>query len=204
MAAKPHDAEQKIKEAARKIFQEKGFAATKTRDIAEAAGINLALLNYYFRSKQKLYNIIMTESIQFFFGNLVSILNDEKTTIRQKLDLFVEKEISIISQNPDIPLFVINEARTNPEEFAKMLKLKEKLNKSKFVEQFQHEMMMGKLPKINPIHLALNLSSLIVFPFIANPLFQATIKYSKKDFTQILEERKRLIPLWIDAMLKVE
>lgn len=203
MGAKPQDAEQKIKEAARKIFQEKGFAATKTRDIAEASGINLALLNYYFRSKQKLYNIIMQETIQGFFGNLIEILNDEKTTIRKKLELFVEKEIDILLQNPDIPLFIINEARANQEEFSKILNLKEKVGKSKFIEQFQKEIKSGKMPKINPIHLVFNLSSLVVFPFIANPMFQATINYSKKEFLQLIEERKKLIPLWMDAMLKV-
>jgi len=47
--------EAKIKAAARVVFHKNGFAATRTRDIAEEAGINLALLNYYFRSKQNHY-----------------------------------------------------------------------------------------------------------------------------------------------------
>jgi AcrR family transcriptional regulator len=57
--------EEKIKQAARDLFQEKGFSATKTRDIAERSGINLALLNYYFRSKSKLFD--------FLFGGFISI-----------------------------------------------------------------------------------------------------------------------------------
>ena len=56
--------EEKIKIAARSVFHKKGYAATRTRDIAEEAGINLALLNYYFRSKEKLIDIIMTETMQ--------------------------------------------------------------------------------------------------------------------------------------------
>ena len=71
---KEKDTEQKIKEAAKKVFQQKGFAGTRTRDIAEEAGINLALLNYYFRSKKKLYEIIMLESLREFFAGVLLIL----------------------------------------------------------------------------------------------------------------------------------
>ena len=60
--------EEKIKEAAKKVFLKKGYAATRTRDIAEEAGINLALLNYYFRSKEKLFDLIMLEKLEKFFG----------------------------------------------------------------------------------------------------------------------------------------
>jgi len=77
-------AEQKIIEAARKLFTEKSFDAVKTRDIANEAGINLALLNYYFRSKEKLFEIVMQENMQKFFQSIVGIINDEETTIREK------------------------------------------------------------------------------------------------------------------------
>ena len=64
-AIKDLSTEQKIKNAARKVFTEKGYAATRTRDIAEAAGINLALLNYYFRSKQKLFEEVFGVTAEF-------------------------------------------------------------------------------------------------------------------------------------------
>ncbi|MGN6539204.1 MAG: TetR/AcrR family transcriptional regulator, partial [Ginsengibacter sp.] len=76
--------EEKIKEAARKVFMEKGFAATRTRDIAEESGINLALLNYYFRSKEKLFHEVMSEKIQQFFGVLFPIINDSSTKLETK------------------------------------------------------------------------------------------------------------------------
>ena len=79
-------AEKKILEAARKLFTEKGYDATKTRDIAEEAGINLALLNYYFRSKEKLFEIIMLENIGHFFQGVLVIVNDEKTTVQEKIE----------------------------------------------------------------------------------------------------------------------
>src|SRR3954470_1649970 len=80
-----HSAEEKIKAAARVVFHQKGFAATRTRDIAQEAGINLALLNYYFRSKQKLFDLIMAETVSAFMQNMVLVLNDEKTTLAHKI-----------------------------------------------------------------------------------------------------------------------
>ena len=76
--------EQKIKEAARKLFTQKGFAATRTRDIAEEAGINLALLNYYFRSKQKLFDLIMMENFRQFIGGLAANFTDETLTLEER------------------------------------------------------------------------------------------------------------------------
>ena len=204
MSEKTLDTEQKIKEAARKIFHEKGFAATKTRDIAEEAGINLALLNYYFRSKEKLYDIIMLETIQDFFGNILLVLNDEKTSLHEKLELFVAKYIDYISKNIDIPLFILNEARKNPEEFAQQLDFEEKIKNSKFAQQFKKEVKKGNVAKGNPLHILMNISSLIIFPFIASPLIKAVTKTKQAEFDQMMKERKKLIPIWIDAMFKVK
>ncbi|MBS1688702.1 MAG: TetR/AcrR family transcriptional regulator, partial [Bacteroidetes bacterium] len=81
--------EEKIKEAARKVFLQKGYAATRTRDIAEEAGYNLALLNYYFRSKEKLFDIIMVETMQNFLHSVKEILRDEQTSLQEKLELLV-------------------------------------------------------------------------------------------------------------------
>ena len=76
--------EDKIKEAARKVFTSKGYAATRTRDIAEEAGINLALLNYYFRTKEKLFEIIMAEKMFKLFSVLAPVIDDPKTTLEKK------------------------------------------------------------------------------------------------------------------------
>ena len=66
--------EEKIKAAARKVFTRKGFAATRTRDISEEAGINLALLNYYFRSKEKLFDLVMMENMQHFLIGMKEVI----------------------------------------------------------------------------------------------------------------------------------
>ena len=99
--------EEKIKEAARKVFTQKGYAATRTRDIAEEAGINLALLNYYFRSKEKLFEIVILEKMQILLGKLGPALMDERTSLEQKVEQIAEHYIDALIANPDIPLFVL-------------------------------------------------------------------------------------------------
>src|ERR1700740_358677 len=92
--------EEKIKNAARVIFHKKGYAATRTRDIAEEAGINLALLNYYFRSKEKLFDIIMAESLHDFRKHITTALNDEKTSLENKIETFVSNYIDLLINQP--------------------------------------------------------------------------------------------------------
>ena len=91
MTIKELDTEGKIKEAARIVFTQKGYAAARTRDIAEEAGINLSLLNYYFRSKEKLFNIIMTEKIQQFFGAMFPVISDDHLSLEVKIEQFVSR-----------------------------------------------------------------------------------------------------------------
>src|SRR5579863_7546056 len=100
--------EEKLKEAAKAVFTRKGFAATKVRDIAAEAGINLALVNYYFRSKEKLFEVIMAETVQKLFEKIKPVINDESTSIEQKLELIVDHYLEMLTQNPDFPLFIVN------------------------------------------------------------------------------------------------
>src|SRR5690349_22519623 len=93
--------EDKIKEAARKVFTQKGYAATRTRDIAEEAGINLALLNYYFRSKEKLFEIVILEKMHILLGKIGPAMMDERTSIEQKVEQIAEHYINTLVANPD-------------------------------------------------------------------------------------------------------
>lgn len=196
------DTEQKIKEAARKIFHEKGFDATKTRDIAQASGINLALLNYYFRSKKKLYDIIMLETLNSFFGSLLLILNDENTDFHQKLSRIVEHYIDSFSAKPDIPLFILSEAKNNSKEFLAKLNIAGKIAETLFVRQFAAAVQVGIMPQnIQPLHFLLNLAGMVVFPFVARPVLIGANVCNTADFKKLMQERKQLIPQWIAILL---
>ena len=188
--------EEKIKEAAQKVFLKKGYAATRTRDIAEEAGINLALLNYYFRSKEKLFDLIMLEKLEKFFGAIAPVLNNTDTSLNEKIVLFSNNYIDLLMGNPELPLFILSEVRHNPERFAHKLPLS-RIVDSNFIKQL-HE----KRPDINPIHFLMNVLGLSVFPFIMKPIFHASGVLNEKVFLIRMEERKTLIPKWINAILK--
>ena len=98
--------EEKIKEAARIVFTQKGFQGTKIRDIAAQADINLSLVNYYFRSKEKLFEIIMADTIQKLSDKIHPVLYDEQTTLIEKIGLIADHYIDYVLENPDIPFFV--------------------------------------------------------------------------------------------------
>jgi AcrR family transcriptional regulator len=190
--------EEKIMQAAQKVFMKKGYAATRTRDIAEEAGINLALLNYYFRSKEKLFDIIMLEKLTKFFGVIAPVLNNEDISLEQKVVLVSGNYIDMLNDNPELPLFILSEIRSNPERFATKLPLN-KIADSHLVKQL-HE----KRPDLHPLHFLMNLLGMTVFPFIMKPVFQATGIFSGKAFAVKMDERKQLIPKWMNAMLKAK
>ena len=190
--------EEKIKEAARQVFTQKGFAATRTRDIAEAAGINLALLNYYFRSKEKLFDLVMLENIQKFVMAMKGVFNNEALTLVEKVTALIDNYISLLLKNPNLPLFILSEIIANPEKLAANMGLREMLLQSDFYRQVQ-----AAGHQVHPIHFIMNIIGLAVFPFIANPLLKVIGDLKQADFDKLMEERRRMIPLWIDAMLKV-
>jgi AcrR family transcriptional regulator len=196
--------EEKIKNAARIVFYKKGYAATRTRDIAEEAGINLALLNYYFRSKEKLFNLIMTETLFDFIQHIAVVLNDEKTTLEKKVELITSNYIDLITKEPEIPTFIVTELRHNPKMLLEKIPVKQVVMRSVFFKQHQKAVENGKISEPNPLHFLMNLIGLIVFPFIAKPLLTAGGDLNKKAFDKLMQERKKLIPVWIKAMMKAK
>ncbi len=193
--------EEKIKAAARTVFHKKGFAASRTRDIAEEAGINLALLNYYFRSKEKLFVMVMIETLTEFFGSVSVIINNPETTFEEKIEQFAAGYIDLIFREPDIPLFIMSEIRNNPEQLLQKVDIRNTVFNSVFIRQFAEAVEQGKIRDQNFLHFMMNFIGLIVFPFIAKPLLQAISGLTEEQFNGLIEERKKLIPVWIKAMM---
>ena len=200
-SVKYSNTEIKIKDAAKFLFLKKGFSATTTREIAKESNINLALLNYYFTSKRKLFEIIMLETIYDFISKMVEVYNDEKTTLEEKLKLTSSKYIDMMIAEPHLPTFVVNELKNNPSSFLKILKGK-MIMESKLIDQYNDGVKKGIYKKIEPIHFVTNILSLIVFPFISSPIIIKMKKLSGKEFNEMMNERKKLIPKWIIQMIK--
>jgi AcrR family transcriptional regulator len=188
--------EEKIKSAARLVFTKKGYAATRTRDIAEEAGINLALLNYYFRSKEKLFELIMMEKAASLFGTIIPILNDTTLSLEQKITEVSQKYTAFLVENPGLPLFIMSEVGMNPDQFVNKLPIGKALE-SHFIKQLQE-----RRPDLHPVNFMMNLLGLTVFPFIIKPVLMTAGTFNEKAFNTRIEERVALIPKWMNAMLK--
>jgi AcrR family transcriptional regulator len=193
--------EEKIKNAARTVFHKKGFAAARTRDIAEEAGINLALLNYYFRSKEKLFNIVMLETFQSFFASVSEVFNNPDSGFEEKIEQFASGYIDLLFSEPEIPLFIMSEIRNNPEELIWNTDIKHAVFQSVFAQQYKILVQEGKIKEPNFIHFMMNLMGLIVFPFVAAPLLKSISGLTDEQFNTVIEARKKLIPVWMKAIL---
>ena len=194
---KDSSTEERIKAAARKVFTQKGYAATRTRDIAEEAGLNLALLNYYFRSKEKLFELVMTEKTQQFFGLITPILSNEATGLEEKIEQLTQHYLDMLLNNPDLPMFVLSEIRHNPGRFSKRVSVKELLVNSSFARQLQE-----KKPDVEALHFIITLLGMIIFPFIARPVLETSTVMPSENFNNFILERKKMIPVWVKAILE--
>jgi AcrR family transcriptional regulator len=199
---KNNSTEEKIKASARKMFHQKGFAGTRTRDIAEESGINLALLNYYFRSKEKLFQLIMSESLDEFFSSLHSVFNDPVTNFNEKIEAVVKNYVEKMTENPNIPLFILSELRNNPDQLIKKVNAKKVFLQSVFLSQLDDEIKANRINAIDPMHFIMNLLGMTVFPFVASPMMKSIGDIDQENFDTLMDERKKLIPMWIKAILK--
>lgn len=193
--------EERIKAAARKVFHQKGFAGTRTRDIAEEAGINHAMLNYYFRSKEKLFGIVMMETMAQFFKGVNLMLNDESTSLDEKIDLIVSNYVDLLLKEPELPTFILNEVRPNPQAFVEQNPIKEALTHSVLTRQYAEAVARGEVTEPNLMQAILNVIGLVIFPFIAKPILTSIINIPEEQYKALMLQRKTLIPQWIKAML---
>src|ERR1700741_3146545 len=135
--------EEQIIAAAKKIFIQKGMAGARMQDIADEAGINKALLHYYFHSKQKLFEVIFLEAAQKLFPKINEIFNSDRPLF-EKIEKFCEEYITVVIENPYLPLFVFNEINQDPEYFlGKVWVGSAKPNPEKFLAQIEHEVKKG-------------------------------------------------------------
>jgi AcrR family transcriptional regulator len=199
---KDSNTEERILQAARNIFTTKGMAGARMQDIADEAGINKALLHYYFKDKDKLFETVFSEEAQKFFPRINAIFQSEEPLF-DKIDKFVAGYIDEMLANPYLPWFVMNEINRDPERF--MLKIwgKENLPRpGKFLEQMEKEVKKGTIKRVSPLHLLLNLLSMTIFPFIARTMITKNLQLDELQFRAAMEQRKKEIPAFIRDALK--
>ncbi|MDE7437183.1 MAG: TetR/AcrR family transcriptional regulator [Muribaculaceae bacterium] len=198
MGIKEHnkDTEQKILKYAEEEFLSKGYAGARTTSIAEAAGVTHAMLHYYFRTKDKLFERILQEKTTKLHDMLIEsvTVQDENAQIEDVVREIISSHLDFLCQNPELPGFLIGEMQRNPQ-FSKFV---EDNLKSFSVQLFAK---LGKLidkgvqeGKLNPINeetIMLDIISLNIFAFMARPLVNAILGGCMNDIEEFVESRKK-------------
>ena len=197
--------EEQIFDAAREVFLEKGFDGTRMQDISERAGINKALLHYYYRTKEKLFAAIFEIVMKQAIPGVVKFMESD-APLFEKIEVFVENYITIIHKNPTIPSFVINEINRNPEGIANTFRKIFEKNESpfkKFEAVVKKEIEVGVIEPIKAEQLVVNMIAMCIFPFVARPILQAIIfEGDKKKYDGFIDERKKEVSQFIINSIK--
>lgn len=186
---KDRNTEESILKAARKIFIKEGMSGARMQDIADEAGINKALLHYYFRSKEKLFETIFRETAQEFIPRVNEIFESE-TPLFEKIEIFCSEYILRMKANPFIPLFIINEINRQPDEFINKMFGNNRPNIQRLAIQITEASKAGLIKNIHPMQLIMNMLSLCIFPFLAKPMVQRLAGVNDELFDMLMEQRK--------------
>ena len=196
--------EQKILDVATEVFQQKGYAGARMQDIADKAEINRAMLHYYYRNKEKLFEGIFEKAFQTLIPSMNEIF-DSELPLFDKIHKIVDQYITMVSQNRNLPLFVLHELQQNPEKFvSSFFSNNTRPNPVKLIQQIQQEAQAGNIRPIMPHHLVVNMLSLCMFPFVGKPVFQHVFQMNEAQYDQFLESRKKEVAEFIIESIRMK
>ena len=196
MEAKKDSTEDKILEAATNVFVSKGMEGARMQEIADKAGINKALLHYYFRSKEHLFEAIFAEIIKFAFPKITQIVQSDEPIVT-KIEQVIDAYIDLLIKHPFIPGFVIKELNRDPSGLFKTV-MKFGLNPQVVFDQIQLAMDRGEIIQMQPGHLAANIISMCIFPFAARPIISFVLfKDDQKALETFYAERAEVIKQFV-------
>jgi AcrR family transcriptional regulator len=181
---------EKILNAAIEVFEKKGYSGTRMQEIADTAGINKALLHYYFSSKEKLFYIIFEKALNIITPDIRNIFSRDDD-IFKLIKEFVNSYIDTLTKYPYIPSFIAYELNTHPNEMIKFFK-KAGIDLNIIKRIIDKNIKNGKIKQIEPQQLVINVISLCVFPFIGRPLINELVFNGKEEmFNKLMQKRKR-------------
>ena len=199
--AKDENTEGQILEAAKHVFQAKGMDGARMQEIADKAGINKAMLHYYYRSKQLLFESVFKNAFALLAPQLNAILNDD-SSIEEKIRNFTSNYISFIIKHPYLPNFIIQELNRNPDFVLKLKENKGFPNLEKFKQQVENDVVNGLIKPISAEQLFINILALNIFPFVAKPLVMAFTNTDDKAYKRLMEDRKTEVTNFIINSIK--
>lgn len=202
MTEKQKDTEQLILCAARKVFIEKGLDGARMQEIADEADINKALLHYYFRSKEKLFEMIFQEELGKFFPKMVSLMSSPELGLEDKIRAFIENYTSVFLKNPFLPSFILRELHRDPENLKQFfVKSGFDLNNVRFIINGLSNQLGISYDEAR--HFMINMVSLCIFPFAGRPLIEKILfSEDKEEYNRFLNERKEVVTKYVISSLK--
>ena len=186
--------ERKILMAAEREFFEKGFAGARTTSIAESAGVTHAMLHYYFRTKSKLFERIISDKMSLLGELMLNSLTDSDLPLFEKIRTAIERHLDFISGNPDLPFFFIREVYSAPERMkviAETLQTHAERSIGELQKEIDEAVARGECRRVNAGMLLLDIVSLNIFSFIAQPILSVIMHDLIADKERFLELRKK-------------
>jgi TetR/AcrR family transcriptional regulator len=187
------ETEEKIIASAETLFYQKGKAGTSMQDIADDAGINRTLLNYYYRSKDHLFEAVFRKALGSFVPSIASMLQSD-ISAEEYISAMIEKIIDTMIDNPQIPIFVLQELSSNPERMPQIIK-EMGVDPAMALEKIGGQGGEKVFGGIDPRQVIINLISLCIFPFAAKPVV-LDIFYDgdNEAYIEAMRERKKILP----------
>ena len=197
----PLNSETAILKAAEKVFLEKGYDGASMQMISNEAGINKALLHYYFRSKDKLFDKVFQKLFSKLIPAVMEVISSSLSFDR-KIEVFVDHYIKTIQQNPLIPVFILHELTRNPEKLLNVFK-NTGIDPSPFLEEIEKEIARGYLEPIEPRELVVNILALCIFPFAGKPLLKGVLFQGDEDgYNAFTDKRRKTVAAFILNAIK--
>lgn len=187
------ETEQKIIVSAERLFYQKGKAGCSMQDIADDAGINRTLLNYYFRSKDQLFEAVFRKALGSFVPNMAAMLHSD-ISFEEYVPNLIGTVIDTMIENPQIPIFVLQELSSNPERMPQIIKemgIDPSIAMKKMADEGQVPIVLG----MDPRQVILNMLSLCIFPFAARSVVTEILYNGDSDaYIEAMKERKKMLP----------
>jgi TetR/AcrR family transcriptional regulator len=202
------DTEQRILDAAHAVFVRAGTAGARTLEIAKEAGVNSALLHYYFRTKERLAEAVFKRAAGQLFPAVIRVLGSD-LELEDKIDQVVQVELQHLSKAPYLPAYILSELAHHPDRAPQLIaaitgEVPVEVGarvRSVLAKQIEARVRARKMHPISPDQFAVNLLALCVFPFAARPLLMALFGFDTAGFDQFIQRRrKELAPFFLRAL----
>jgi TetR/AcrR family transcriptional regulator len=181
--------EDKILEAAKEVFMKYGLYGARMQDIADTAGINKALLHYYFRNKEKLFDKVFDGALVKFFEQN-DVFSNDSLPIKKRLFHYIDNIIDFYEEYPQMSMFIIKEIGNNPELLKERIQAAKKNKVIRLIQVLDEAIKKGELKKFDTAMFLINLQSLCTYPFLASTMFKHSLKAHGKDWDKDFSTEK--------------